>query len=123
MNWKAVRRTNDRRSAAKARREAAESARKTKIAEMGGPITLDEIRAATLRIEPPLPNCGQDRPVWTIRGKDWRMDCPGCDGKEWFAYPFQSYRQDIDLRETALPLTRHANAWMREHHWSDEPLF
>lgn len=90
MNWYEVRKHNAKRSARKARREATEAARKARIERAGGPITADEVRDATFRIEPPAHGYGHERFVWTLRGRDWVLGYS--DGDQWQALaPFCSW--------------------------------
>lgn len=107
MNWHAVRRTNAIRSQKKARREAAEASRKVRIERAGGPVTLEELKTAPRRMEKAVYGF-HDREVWTFRGKDWRVE--GMDG-HYAAYPFVSYRQDVQLSEF-VPLTTAAKKYM-----------
>lgn len=111
MNWKAVRRTNDIRRTRKLKRERAEAARKAYIAEQGGPVKLEEAKAAvaTLRVEPPAHSYANEREVFTLRGKDWHL----CRWNEdvWLFIPFVRWRQDPEIGK-GVPVTPSARKWL-----------
>lgn len=112
MNWKAVHSRNRKQSARKAKREQWKAALKKRIEEAGGVIKVDELRAASFRMEPPAPGHNHHRGVWTFRGRDW---VPGySDGERWQALcPFVPWRQDADPR-VGIPMTPGAAKYFEE---------
>jgi hypothetical protein len=108
MNWKAVRRTNAARSARKAKAASAQAARKAFVAESGGPVTLAEVKAATVRMVTPN-GSPRDVEVWTIRGKDW---VAGIEGHGFFPYVSWRYMGVDDSKR--LPTTPAARKWLNE---------
>lgn len=105
MNWNEVRKRNAKQSACKVKREAHAASEKARIAAAGGPFTLAEVKAATVRTEPPAPGHLHDREVWVIRGKDWVSTVGG-----WGFLAFCSWRQEPDSR-TYVPTTPDARKW------------
>lgn len=113
MNWAEVRKHNRKMSARKAKRERYTAELKARIERAGGPITTEELRTSTFRVEPPAPGYCHDRFVWTFRGQDWVLGYS--DGDYWQSMaPFKSWRQDADSREF-IPLTPGAKKWFTKH--------
>ena len=110
MNWREVTRHNARRSARKAKREAAATARKAFIEKAGGPVTVAELKAATRRVERGGGNRIIDCDVWTLRGADWVLGY--FDGETWQAFaPFVSWRMD-GHEGKYVPMTPGAKKWL-----------
>ena len=114
MNWDAVRKKNAKRSARKVRRESAEAARKAYIADQGGPLTLAEVKDATVRMVTP-PGSPREVEVWTIRGKDW-LTSVGWDG--FYAYVSWRYGGVDDSKR--LTVTPAARKWLNDTHHASE---
>ncbi len=112
MNWRAIHKTNARRHATKVRRESNAAANKARIAALGGPITVAEVRSATRRMETPrdLPIGGFE--VWTFRGRDWLMGYTDGSGTITNVFPYVSWRSDGHDSRDHVPMTVGATRWV-----------
>ena len=109
MNWTAIRKHNATASARKAKREAFQNAIKRKVEELGGPVTVEELRGAERKVYPPAHGYCHERNVMVFRGREWVV-------WEGAAVPFCLHRQDPEYLETGygrtvLPMTPAATKW------------